>query len=345
MKLLAQSKLGTRLILADGLSGSGKSTFCQWLELQLQANGHRARWIFEADVPHPLHWWNHWDGTSYRAPAFDQSTPLAFITASIAKWNDFAAMIRTSDTIYVVESALFLLGLGMLLQADAQPAELIEYGRQVHAIIQDLDPCLIYFRQTDVAAHVRKICDIRGKDFEAELTANMERTPYFRRRGLRGFAGLVRLWSEAQQITDTLVSEYTIRTLVLEASRGDWEDYRQQTRNLLSLPEDRHVVGASDLAPLTGRYWYREGDIAQTCQVILEDGRLTVRCPQPQLVGFFFAGPSRELVPIDKHTFYAGVSPVVISFIKDAAGAIQELRVDFTRLGGGGVRVWTRERR
>jgi hypothetical protein len=79
--------------------------------------------------------------------------------------------------------------------------------------------------------------------------------------------------------------------------------------------------------------------------VILDDDRLTVRSPQPQLAGFFFAGPSRELVPIDTHTFYAGVSPVVVTFVEDAAGAIQALRVDFTRLGGGGVRVWNRERR
>ena len=56
-------------------------------------------------------------------------------------------------------------------------------------------------------------------------------------------------------------------------------------------------------------------------------------------------GPSRELVPINTRTFYAGVSPVVVTFVEDAAGAIQQLRVDFTRLGGGGVRVWTKEGR
>ena len=339
----AQPQPNTRLIIADGLSGSGKSTFCQWLELQLRSNKIKAHWLFEADVPHPLHWWNYWDGASYRAPDFDQSSPSEFIATSIAKWRDFARTVRALDTVYVVESSLFLLGLGMLLQANAQPAELIEYGRQVHAIIEDLDPFLIYFRQTDVAAHVRKICDIRGKGFEAELIANMERTPFFRDRGLRGIAGIVRLWSETQQITDDLIPVYTIRKLTFEASRGDWEDYREQTRNLLSLPEERHVVSVSDLAPLTGSYWYREGDSVQRCDVVLEGARLTVRSSAPQGVGFFFAGPSRELIPIDRRTFYAGVSTVVITFIEHADGVVQELRVDFTRLGGGGTWVWTRE--
>src|SRR5689334_20737779 len=60
-----QQQPNTRLIIADGLSGSGKSTFCQWLELQLLSNKIKARWVFEADVPHPLHWWNYWDGSIY----------------------------------------------------------------------------------------------------------------------------------------------------------------------------------------------------------------------------------------------------------------------------------------
>ena len=342
MKSSPQPQPNARLIIVDGLSGSGKSTFCQWLELLLRANKLKARWIFEADVPHPLHWWNYWDGHTYRAPDFDEATPAAFIATSIAKWKDFVALVRASDTIYVVESGLLLLGLGMLLQADAHPDALIEYGRQVHAIVQDLDPFLIYFRQHDVAAHVRRICDIRGPEFEAELTANMERTPYFRHRDLRGYEGLVRLWSETQRITDTLVPEYSIRKLMLETSGGDWGAYRRRACAALSLPEDRHAVGVRDLARFTGSYSSHDGAMAQRCEVVLEEGRLIVR--GSQLAGFFFAGPSRELISIDALTFYAGISPVVVTFVEDADGAIQGLRVDHTRLGGGGVRFWTKER-
>ena len=269
------------------------------------------------------------------SPGLRPISPAEFIAASIAKWKDFAAAIRVSDTVQIVESSLFLLGLGMLLQADATPNELIEYGRQVHAIVQDLDPFLIYFRQRDVAAHVRKTCDIRGKEFEAELTAHMERTPYFRRRGLSGFEGIVRLWSATQLITDALVPEYSIRNLTLETSGGDWEAYRRQALNALALPESQQTASLSDLARLTGSYWYDDGAMPQQCDVVLEDGGLMVRISEPQLLGLIFAGPSRELMPIDTHHFYIGVTPVAITFVEDPTGAIQELRADSTRLGGG----------
>jgi hypothetical protein len=107
-------KIETKLILLDGLSGGGKSTMCQWLELQLQRNGIGARWLVEADVPHPLHWWVYWDGAEYRAPDFEQHTPSEFIEASVERWDRFADMVRRSDDVWVVESSLFLLGLGML---------------------------------------------------------------------------------------------------------------------------------------------------------------------------------------------------------------------------------------
>src|SRR5215211_1933804 len=119
----APQQLETKLILADGLSGSGKSTLCQWLELQLQRNNINAHWLFEADVPHPLHWWHYWDGNQGRPPDFDQSTAAQFIEISIQKWKAFAAILAVSDAVCITESALFLLGIGMLLQADAQAAQ------------------------------------------------------------------------------------------------------------------------------------------------------------------------------------------------------------------------------
>jgi hypothetical protein len=340
----AQAQLATNLILADGLSGAGKSTMCQWLELQLRWNTINARWLFEADLPHPLHWWDYWSGATYRPPDLEHRTPAQFIEASIAKWSAFAAAISGTDQVWVVESALFLLGIGMLLQADAQPEQLLAYGRQVHDIIQGLNPILLYYRQNDVAAHVRKICTIRGTELEHELIANMQRTPYFKHRGLTGLDGVARLWSETQQITDALFPAYTIRKLALETSGGDWETYRRQIMDMVSLPlvAEERIASARDLIRLTGSYWCRQGECEQSCAIVLEGNRLKVRSQQPQAVGFFGAGPSRELIPIDARTFYMGIAPVVISFVEDATGGVREMRVDSTRLGGGQIKLWER---
>lgn len=95
---------------------------------------------------------------------------------------------------------------------------------------------------------------------------------------------------------------------------------QKRPTNVLALPlvPAEQVVGTNDVARLTGSYWYGQGETEQTCAVVLEDRRLRIRSAQPQAVGFFFAGPARELIAIDTHTFYAGISPVLITFVEDA---------------------------
>lgn len=340
-----------RLILADGLSGSGKSTLCQWLQLQLLAGRIQARWVAEADAGHPLHWWESWDfevsdDTSAQAAFFRSHTPTEFIARSIECWQRFAEAVRTSDHIYVVESMLFLLGVDHLMRAGALPDELMAYGQQVESIISNLDPCLLYFRQPDVAAHARKICDIRGSALEQELVANLERTPFARRRGLTGLSGVVQLWSETQQITDRLVAGYRIRTLTLETAGGDWKAYYQQVQDLLGIAgsvANRAEPDLEELLPLVGRYSYQHGQTQLRCEIVLVGDRLHIDVPQPELAGFFFIGPSRELISIGAHRFYAGISPVVVSFEEDRTGVIHVMRTDATQLEGGSIHTWKRD--
>ena len=99
--------LDTKLIVVDGLPGSGKSTTCQWLELQLQRSGIKARWLPEAEIPHPLWWYTQWDGATYLPPDFDQIPMTKFIETSLAKWIDFVALVQASEAVYIPESAFF----------------------------------------------------------------------------------------------------------------------------------------------------------------------------------------------------------------------------------------------
>lgn len=336
--------LDTNLILIDGLPGAGKSSACQWLEGQLRRNGLPARWIFEFELDHPLLWWDFWDGARYHMLDFERFSPTGLIEACLDKWQKFTTAARAGAEIYLVEGALFCLPLWFHLQGDASPAQLFDYGRRVHEIIKAANPILIYFRQDDVAGHLGRICHIRGQAYEAELAANMERTRYVRHRGLKGLAGTAQMWQETARISDSLFVDYSIRKLAIETSGGDWAGYQQTILGLLSLSPvaDEAIARASELERLVGRYRYRDEAVDYQCEIALEAGHLVVRSPEPEAVGFFFAGQRPWLMPIDSQSFYAGVSPVVITFLEDAAGAIQKMRVDATKLGGGQVRVWSR---
>lgn len=227
--------IDTKLIVIDGLSGSGKTTTAEWLTLQLQQQGIKTWYIPEYDTAHPLWWYTYWDGKDYLPPDFDNIDIETFIATSLKRWSVFVDSMHTSDRIVLAESVFFQDAAAMFLMGGAEPAHLMDYARQVQQIAQPLNPVLVYFRQNNIATALRKICAIRGKEFENELLENMERFPYLKRRKLKGLDGVTVLWRDIQKLTDALFDEYKIRKLAIEASEGDWLDYRQRILDFLGL--------------------------------------------------------------------------------------------------------------
>jgi hypothetical protein len=99
----------------------------------------------------------------------------------------------------------------------------------------------------------------------------MERTPYLRRRNLRGLDGLAPLWVETQAIADQVVAHATVPTLTIETSAGDRASERQAICAWLSIAEidDAHVVQHA------GGRWQREGVAARFGSVRRGRARLT----------------------------------------------------------------------
>jgi len=220
----------------DGLPGSGKSTTGEWLTAQLREHGLGACWLPEAEVSHPLWWYDHWNGTEYQTPDFENVPIEKYLQSSLAKWKVFTKLMRTSGQRYVAESVFFQNAVAMFLTGGARPATLVEYAQEVQGITRSIDPVLIYFRQNDADAALRRICAVRGRAFEEELISNMERFPYLHQRQLKGLDGVSALWADVATITDSLFEEYILPKLAIEISAGNWQSYRQQILEFLGLP-------------------------------------------------------------------------------------------------------------
>jgi deoxyadenosine/deoxycytidine kinase len=223
----------TRLIVIDGLSGSGKSTTAAWLTNFLQRQGISIAYISEIDKQHPLWWYEYWDGVNYLTPNFDKYTIEFFIQTSLSKWKDFVSSTKNNDLLIVAESVFFQDALAMFLMGNADPDHLTKYAHNVQSIVSQLQPILIYFRQANVAEALFRICSTRGPGFEQELIENMEKFPYLRQRNLKGLKGIAVLWQDIQSLTDKLFNEYDIRKLALVTSGAEWSQYRRQILDFL----------------------------------------------------------------------------------------------------------------
>src|SRR5688572_18040817 len=95
--------LRTRLVIVEGIMGSGKSTTARCIATCLERAGQRARAVTETTKPHPVrgtdglpHWYKPWLGT----------TPAGLAERSLAKWHTFVATAEALATAHVLDGQL-----------------------------------------------------------------------------------------------------------------------------------------------------------------------------------------------------------------------------------------------
>src|SRR5262245_23480749 len=115
---MTSSAIRSKLILVDGLSGSGKSTQAQWLEAQLHKVDVPARWFWEGEIGHPLHWFSEW-----WQPDFDFAEYLTDVTVSmeqsLERCETFVQQAIREDTITIFDGFPLLNTVGLLASGDS----------------------------------------------------------------------------------------------------------------------------------------------------------------------------------------------------------------------------------
>jgi hypothetical protein len=307
----------TRLVLIEGLPGSGKSTTAQWVARQLERQGRAAEWFYEMQKPHPV----------TGAVRASHASWQAYFTDRLASWAAFTAARRSADTVTVLEGALLQDPIVILRRRDVAPAVITAFVEKVAEFVQPLDPALVYLAQPAPGEAFRATCARRGAWWTLFHIARFDGSPYARARGLAGLDGLVHYWREHTALSDRLAERLPFRRLLVDPRQGDWPWRRRAIGGFLGLPAmtDEPVAGA-DLAGLAGAYRRREGAGARELSVVLRDGAL-------ELDGFLW--PGQRLLPRGGTVFDLEGWPFTLTFAPGPDGPIRRLDVSGPGLAGG----------
>lgn len=90
-----------------------------------------------------------------------------------------------------------------------------------------MSPLLIYLYQADVERAIRAIAAQRGDAWVKYQVDWKLQAPYSRRRGLAGLEGLIVLYKDYRELTDTLYVGLDLAKLAIENSHQDWPAYYQ----------------------------------------------------------------------------------------------------------------------
>jgi hypothetical protein len=254
--------IDSKLIIVEGLTGSGKSIMAHFIARQLQYNGIPASWVHEAEEPHPL--------------SIDIKTSIEdYMQEMLERWAVYVECVDSSDEVTVIEASFFNNLIEDLLIHNVERSRIVQYGEALQAIIKPLNPFLVYLVQEDVGSALAHNFANRGKGFEDFVIHLSTDTPLAKQRGWEGYQGMVMFWRELVSVTDELFQRYRIKKLMLDTSTGNWDDCRRHVMESLSLPlKPDPIVTKQEALELVGVYKDQSSDKEFTVQY--EAGELTV---------------------------------------------------------------------
>lgn len=263
-----------RLILLEGMPGSGKSTAAQVLTRALRADAVAARWWYEEQRAHPVFGFEDPADATAVVDELRRGQFEPVIVRALTRWSAFVEFVQEYKMVAVLDGCLLGYLTWTLFWADAPWDLTVEYVCAVSTCLRPVTPAVIHLRPVDVEA-----CwaDVRRRRGEAWTTATIsriiDRSPRCRRLGLAGFPGLVSYWSEFLQLADALQDELAVPWHRVEVDPRRRDAVQTAVMHLMGLPAE---IGPELDEPIacTGRY---ENATGQEVEIVRAgDGGLAV---------------------------------------------------------------------
>lgn len=209
----------SRLILIDGMPGSGKTTTGRFINERLNGLGIPNRFYHELEDNHPLRIYDK------EFTTFSKLEEAEWFSAKVEQlFTDFVSERIDRDEITIMESYVFQNTIGFAFNMQMDEQSLLDLSKKIQAILSRLDPILIYYYQVNVEQNWRWICNIRGPEFTQKRCGLYTENDFIE-------AG--KFWTRNQDFVYNIVQEWSIPKLIIRNENYEWEKYRNRTIEFL----------------------------------------------------------------------------------------------------------------
>lgn len=177
----------TKLIIVEGLPGSGKSSTANLISELLCKKGKKVVCVDEGMPDHPA------DYDTYDFPDFETEREQI-----LKKWREFVAN-ADEDTTYVF-NCIFLQNpmCETMMRFGMSQEESCKYICEIAEIIRTMNPLILYIEQVDEEKTVEKVLKERGNDWLNAVIDYHVNQGYGKNKGLLGFEGYIQCLEERQ---------------------------------------------------------------------------------------------------------------------------------------------------
>ncbi len=242
--------INTKLILIEGISGSGKSSTAHYLSRQLNQNQIKNRWFHEEEKGHPL----SYDRQKPLDPGIDRTR--YFIENYPQQWADFAKKIEEYEGVCIVESFFTQFSLIPLIMKSYSKDSIMNFMKSLYQQIEPLNPIIIFNYYNDVKYGLDLNLTRRGKDWENWYLKNLSASAYAKENNLDGYATALSVMKSLSDNSKEFMNTIPNQVIELEISSQNWDQYYQyisEKLNILWYPENHPV---DDFHKYSGLYQF-----------------------------------------------------------------------------------------
>lgn len=231
--------IDTKLILIEGIPGSGKSTIATRLSDLIIKIGIPCECYLEWSKNNPINIGEMEDLTEIISSSMSRGADV------LKQWEYFSRTAKYHPTVTIVESRFWQTDAMYLLLSGHTETDIMARVQRIEPAITELNPVLIYLTPQDIEQHLlitveRKNKKWRelGKDGSWEMWGNQiyEQQKWFTNHSLMRSEAFVLFFTEWTSIADRLFEILQFRKIKIQFNHSNWDVVNMTIQQFLKIP-------------------------------------------------------------------------------------------------------------
>lgn len=297
-----------KLILVEGLPGTGKSTIGQYIWLEAKKNNINIEYICERQKNHPVE-------TEYNEFDVDVEN---YVEESLRNWSSLVDKVFYEDKILILEGSFIQHQINCLIFADETAERINEYMIRLYNIVKKLNPLLIYLNQNNTDEAILNACKVKGERWTTSVSDFLSKIAFAKNRNLNGHNAMLTFFRHRHAIEINLLSMLDLEKLIIDVQNRNYYECRAKICEKLKLQYHKEIsekTGA-DIS-LIGKY--TNTDINVTLNITCTDD--------------FLIGDGIKLLMKEKDTYYSEGTTSELIFHRNDEGYGVSIEVSGKELG------------
>jgi len=289
-----------KIVLIDGMCGTGKSTTAQILGRQLSLHSLPYRWLHEEIAEHPIR------KDEFSIGALNTQEGMnSNIQEMLNRWHLFVERVLASGEIFIIEGCFIHAIDRYFAQSACNIEQTLQYFSKVSDILLKVDTLFVYLRSQNVRKTLGHVFPIRG-DWWKELILVPSEEKFFDITELQNEDSVYNSWELFQEISDKVYDIYHGDKIRIDVSVGTWTENPKKVLGFMGLPYiDCPNISINDPERFCGKYI--SNDSEHQIEIMFDKNMNNLFAK-----GFW---PYMKLIPIAENAFQMESFPITLTFL------------------------------